>query len=45
MQDDGFESYGIYHSVCTATILRDSEDAQDKFLPHQSDPIGNIEPE
>ena len=30
VQEDSFESYGIYHLVCTAKILRDTEAVQDQ---------------
>lgn len=28
VQEDSFEAYGVYHYICTAKILRDSEDIQ-----------------
>ena len=41
VQEDGFESYGIYHLICTAKILRGSENIIDD--KRDSDRTGNIE--
>jgi len=32
VQEDSFESYGVYHLVCSAKVLRDAE----KIIPHDS---------
>jgi hypothetical protein len=40
VQEDGFESYGIYHYICTAKFQRNSPDLVDRNLPNTSDPIG-----
>ena len=32
VQEDSFQSYGVYHLVCSAKLLRDSEDVQDTPL-------------
>ncbi len=41
VQDDAFDMYGIYHTLCTGKILRDSEEAVDTNLTQTSDKIGN----
>tara|TARA_R110000824_G_scaffold150626_1_gene321323 strand:- start:731 stop:1309 length:579 start_codon:yes stop_codon:yes gene_type:complete len=38
--EDSFESYGVYHMVCSAKLLRDSPDVQDTPLMKVSDPLG-----
>lgn len=38
--EDSFESYGVYHLVCSAKLLRDSEDVQDAPLLDTSDELG-----
>jgi hypothetical protein len=38
--EDSFESYGVYHLVCSAKILRDSETSQDEPLTSKSDSLG-----
>ena len=38
--EDSFESYGVYHLVCNAKLLRDSEDVQDTPLLDTSDELG-----
>lgn len=38
--EDGFESYGVYHLVCSAKLIRDSNDVQDKPLTDTSDTVG-----
>jgi len=43
VQEDSFEIYGVYHLVCTAKLLRDSEDVQDTPLTNTSENIGRIE--
>ena len=37
VQEDSFEIYGVYHLVCSAHILRDSDDVQDTDRPSTSD--------
>jgi len=39
VQEDSFEAYGVYHMVCSAKLLRDSESVQDTPLTDVSDPI------
>ena len=38
--EDSFESYGVYHLVCFAKLLRDSEDIQDTPLLDVTDDLG-----
>jgi len=38
--EDSFESYGVYHLVCSAKLLRDSDDVQDTPLNKVSDDVG-----
>ena len=38
--EDSFEAYGVYHLVCSAKLLRDSDDVQDTPLTQVSDDIG-----
>ena len=38
--EDSFESYGVYHLVCSAKLLRDSEEVQDTPLKNTSDALG-----
>ena len=38
--EDSFESYGVYHLVCSARLLRDSETSQSEPLTSKSDSIG-----
>lgn len=38
--EDSFEAYGVYHLVCSAKLLRDSDDVQDTPLSRVSDDIG-----
>jgi len=38
--EDSFESYGVYHLVCSAKLLRDSDDVQDTPLTKVSDDLG-----
>lgn len=33
VQEDSFESYGVYHLVCHAKLLRDTKSIQDDILP------------
>lgn len=33
VQEDSFESYGVYHLVCSAKLLRDSEDIHKQITP------------
>lgn len=37
VQEDSFESYGVYHLNCSAKLLRDSENVQDTPLTDVSD--------
>ena len=39
VQEESFELYGVYHLVCSAKILRDSESVQDTPLTKVSEPI------
>tara|TARA_R110000737_G_scaffold245562_1_gene256181 strand:- start:1203 stop:1769 length:567 start_codon:yes stop_codon:yes gene_type:complete len=38
--EDSFEAYGVYHIVCSAKLLRDSDDVNDQHLPDVSDDVG-----
>ena len=38
--EDSFESYGVYHLVCSAKLLRDAPDVQDTPLTQVSDELG-----
>jgi hypothetical protein len=38
--EDSFESYGVYHLVCSAKLLRDSAEVQDEPLTDRSESIG-----
>ena len=38
--EDSFESYGVYHLVCSAKLLRDSTVVQDKALTKTPDKLG-----
>tara|TARA_R110002020_G_scaffold379488_4_gene590742 strand:- start:2797 stop:3354 length:558 start_codon:yes stop_codon:yes gene_type:complete len=38
--EDSFESYGVYHLVCNARLLRDSTVVQDKPMLNTSDKLG-----
>lgn len=40
VQEDSFEAYGVYHYICTAKVLRDSEDIQTMPKPDVSEDIG-----
>jgi len=33
VQEDSFENYGIYHLVCFAKLVRDSEDVHRQIVP------------
>jgi hypothetical protein len=37
--EDSFEAYGVYHLICSARLLRDSEDVQPENLTKVSDPL------
>jgi len=37
VQEDRFESYGVYHLMCSARLLRDSRDVQDTPLTKETD--------
>jgi hypothetical protein len=43
VQEDSFEIYGVYHLVCAAKLLRDSDDVQDAPLTDVSEPLGRQE--
>ena len=43
VQEDSFELYGVYHLVCSARLLRDSEDVQDTPLTNTADQLGRQE--
>lgn len=38
VQEDSFEMYGVYHLLCSAKLLRDSQDIHKQIVP-TSDPI------
>jgi hypothetical protein len=38
--EDSFEAYGVYHLVCSARLLRDSEEIVNTPLNKTSDPLG-----
>lgn len=40
VQEDSFEAYGVYHYICTAKVLRDSEDIQNMPRTKVSPPVG-----
>ena len=40
VQEDSFEAYGVYHVNCSAKLLRDNPDIQDKPLLNTTDPLG-----
>jgi len=40
VQEDSFELYGVYHTVVTAKILRDSQDTVNEPLTDISDDVG-----
>jgi len=40
VQEDSFEMYGVYHIICSAKLLRDTEDTQDTPLTETSDEVG-----
>lgn len=37
VQEDGFESYGVYRLICTAKLLRDGSDTQRQILTKTSE--------
>jgi len=43
VQEDSFESYGVYHLIATAKLLRDSESTVDTPLLNQSDELTDFE--
>jgi hypothetical protein len=43
VQEDSFEIYGVYHLVCSAKLLRDSEDVQNTPLSQVSDRLSRPE--
>ena len=38
--EDSFESYGVYHLVCSAKLLRDAPEVQDMPITKVSDEVG-----
>lgn len=40
--EDGFESYGVYHLVCSAKLLRDNSDVQDTPITQTRDTVGGV---
>ena len=40
VQEDSFEAYGVYHLVCSARLLRDSQDTQTTPLNKITDNLG-----
>jgi hypothetical protein len=40
VQEDSFELYGVYHLVCSAKLLRDSDDVQTTPLTKTSEKLG-----
>jgi hypothetical protein len=40
VQEDSFEIYGVYHLVCTAKILRDTEEILDRNITKSTDNLG-----
>ena len=40
VQEDSFEGYGVYHYICTAKVLRDSDDVQTTPRENTSDDVG-----
>jgi len=43
VQEDSFEIYGVYHLVCSAKLLRDSDDVQNTPLVDTSEDLGRVE--
>lgn len=37
VQEDSFETYGVYHLTCTARLLRDSENIHKQIVPKSDD--------
>lgn len=42
VQEDSFEAYGVYHYICTAKVLRDSEVVNDVPRKDISNPVGGL---
>jgi hypothetical protein len=40
--EDSFEAYGVFHIVCSAKLLRDSDDVNDQPLTDVSDDVGGF---
>ena len=40
VQEDSFESYGVYHLICSARLLRDSQDVQNTPINKITDNLG-----
>ena len=40
VQEDSFEMYGVYHIVCTAKLLRESEDVVNQEVSDVADDLG-----
>ena len=43
VQEESFEIYGVYHLVCSAKILRDSDEVVQEALTKQSDTVSRRE--
>jgi hypothetical protein len=43
VQEDSFESYGVYHFVCSAKVIRDSEIVNDVPKTKVSKPLGGLD--
>lgn len=44
VQEDSFEVYGVYHLVCSAKLLRDSQDVHNQIVPVADEILSKIEP-
>lgn len=40
VQEDSFEMYGVYHTLCTAKLLRESEDVVNQQVSDVADDLG-----
>ena len=40
IQEDSFQLYGVYHIVCAAKLLRETEDIVDEHLTKKSEDVG-----
>lgn len=43
VQEDSFEMYGVYHLLCSARLLRDTQDTHKQITPVSDDVITKIE--